>query len=162
MARRSKGPSVLATSVMQLEGGEELVRKLLNVGAAVVKVTFEAAMDGAEVIEARADDLAPGPNIETEYRKSEPGRADVAIGYPKDKFYYMFFELGTTAHEITEKVREALKLYPLGEVYAERASVSGIPAQPFLRPAVDEKGDEARDAVGERYVKEIKKYEESK
>ena len=157
--RRNSGRKVLSSGTVTLEGAAELITKLADLGAAVMTVVWEAAEDGAEVVQARANELAPGPNIEIQFHKTEPGLAEIAIGFPKDKYYYQFFETGTTAHEVTPDVREALHGAGQDEFSAGHV-VSGIPAKPFLRPAIDESGDQAKDAVGKRIVEEIAKYEE--
>jgi len=159
MARGRSGASVLGSSSMTLEGAEELLAKLADMGVAVMTVVWEAAEDGATVIKDRANDLAPGPNIELQFHKTAPGLADVAIGFPKDKYHYQFFETGTTAHEISPQNREALHGFGQ-ELFSEGHMVSGITARPFLRPAIDEGGEQAQAAVGKRLVVEIQKYEE--
>ena len=159
MARRSSGASVLGSSSMTLEGAEELLAKLADMGAAVMTVVWESAEDGATVIKDRANDLAPGRNIETEFRKTVPGQADVAVGFPKDKYYYQFFETGTTAHEISPQNREALHGFGQ-DAFSAGHTVGGISAKPFLRPAIDENAEQVQAAVGKRLVVEIQKYEE--
>jgi HK97 gp10 family phage protein len=159
MARRSSGASVLGSSSMTLEGAEELLAKLAEMGAAVMTVVWQAAEDGATVIKDRANDLAPGPNIELQFHKTAPGLADVAIGFPKDKYYYQFFETGTTAHEISPQNRQALHGFGT-DAFSAGHVVGGISARPFLRPAIDEGGEQAKAAVGRRLVVEIQKYEE--
>lgn len=158
MARgRGSGGS---SSTISLIGAEELIAKLAALGAAVMTVVWESAEDGANVIKDRANDLAPGPSIEIQFHKTVPGQADVAVGFPKEKYYYQFFETGTTAHEISPTNREALH-GPNQDEFSMGHGVSGISARPFLRPAIDENEEAIKAAIGRRIVAEIEKYEVS-
>jgi HK97 gp10 family phage protein len=143
-------------------GAEELIAKLEQLGASVMTVVWDATEDGARVIQAAANDYAPSPVIEIQFNKTSPGFAEIAIGFPKEKYYYQFFETGATAHEIEAANRQALKFESGGvEFFAKAVSHPGMRARPFLRPAVDEKEQAAADAFGRRIVEEIRKYEES-
>lgn len=114
------------------EGGAEFARKLAeldeNLGGALL---MEAAIAGAEPIRDTAATLAPratgdlSENIDTEVATAQPRKAVVHIGPNKEKAWHGIFpELGT----------------------ANQA------AQPYLRPAFDEKRGEAVD----RFAKKLK------
>src|SRR4030067_1033142 len=140
---------------IKLEGDKELNRKLDQLGARARGALLDAAEAGAEVIEAAAEQKAPGPHIVTGNQKVEGGRAEVDIGPDKEHWYYQFFETGATAHEIAGSplVFEGDK----GLIVTRKVNHTGMPAEPFLRPALSEKSEAAKDAAGERFKPEIDK-----
>lgn len=134
--------------IVRLEGGEELLAALRAVDANVKSVLRAATLMGAEIIAGAANAMAPAPNIETEVVSATAGAVEVAIGPDDEHWYYRFFEQGAAAHEIESS--------PLvfdgrdGLVVTARVSHTGMPARPFLRPAHDERSDDAKDEMGAR------------
>lgn len=124
-----------------LEGGPELVAKLREMGIRVQDVLEPAVQAGAVLVRDAARGGAPGPHIETETTQRTAKVVEVSIGPTRAKWYYRFFELGTSAHG---PKRARLMIWEGGA--ARR--VSGIAARPFLRPAWDSQGDAATDRVG--------------
>lgn len=146
-----------------IEGDEEFIRKLRGMGAGISSVLEEAVQAGSDVIADHANSLAPGPHIETDLKKKTRTFAEMEIGPDKEHWYYRFFETGTAPHEITPKKKGGLAFPYLGEKIVRMISnPSGMPAQPFLRPARDEKEDEAEEATGQTFLKVINKYLESR
>lgn len=124
-----------------LEGGEELVAKLREMGIKVQDVLEPAMLAGATMVRDAARGQAPGPHIEMETTKRTAKVIEVSVGPAAAKWYYRFFELGTSAHGPR---RARLMVWEGGA--ARR--VSGIAAKPFLRPAADSQGDAALDRTG--------------
>ncbi len=123
----------------------EAIRKRPELARQVLNEAVEAA---AKVIQERMIPKAPGPGIEMD----NTGEAVWEVGPEKAKFYYGFFETGTAAHLVLPREAQALKI---GEEYAASAHPGGIPARPFMRPAVDEGKDAAGEAAGEVIKKAI-------
>ena len=78
-----------------------------------------------------------GPDVAKPKRKGRGGTTH---------FYWRFLEFGAQAHEITVKVKKALKI---GDNIRPKAKHPGIRAQPFMRPAFDKKQDEAEKKVAQ-------------
>lgn len=127
-----------------LEGGEELVAKLREMGIRVQDVLLPAMQAGAILVRDSASGQAPGPHIEMQTTKRTAKVVEVSVGPDRPHWYYRFFEFGTSAHG---PKRARLMIWEGGA--ARR--VSGIAARPFLRPAADSQGDAATDRVGQDF-----------
>ena len=136
-----------ATVVIKLVGEDELYRALMRLGQAARGGIEPALREGAEVIRAEAESQAPGPHIEISDIEIAGNAAKIKIGPDKDHWYYQFFELGAQPHEIHPRYKTGKKALRFpgedGEKLAWAVRHPGIPAKPFLRPAVDSKGQEA-------------------
>lgn len=139
----------MMADVMQvrLDGGEELLAALRQMNMNVKGELRAAAMMGAAVVQEVANAKAPGPHIETEVTKTTASGVEVSIGPDREHWYYRFKETGAAAHEITGQALLAFEGQS-GIVLTPRVSHPGMGASPFLRPAIDEKGDDAADAAG--------------
>lgn len=146
----------------ELEGDEELIKKFFSMEKEFAAgVLEEAAQAGAEVVKDEANRNAPGPHIDTDLNKKTRDYAKVDIGPKKEKWYYRFFETGTGPHEVTPKNAGGLELMYLGEMIVRMIThPSGMAAQPFLRPAHDEKRGEAEEATGKKFIEAINKHVE--
>ena len=133
--------------VVTIKGGEALLREMKRIGVDVADVLEVAALAGGEVIAEAAGLLAPEPLIEAETAKKSRVRVEVDVGMPREKWYWQFFELGATAHEIAGAplVFEGRS----GTVVTQRVSHTGMAPEPFLRPAFDRKKKGATDEVGD-------------
>lgn len=137
-----------------VDGLDELVSALKRAGADVERALGDAAVAGAEVIKAAANGMAPDPINDIEIEQVTKKRFQVAIGPIKEKWYYRFFELGATQHEISGK--GVLAFEDAGdEIMVTRVVVPGVPAQPFLRPAFDSKQQKAVEAIGKKLRKAV-------
>jgi HK97 gp10 family phage protein len=124
---------------MDVEGIQELLGKLDQLSLAVSKkLVARAARAGAQVIEERAAELAPDD--------PETSGSRVAIGM-------MTTVTQQTANEAIAKVGTRRGAAFVGK-FAEWGT-SRQKAQPFLRPAFDERADEALDAMGESLAEGI-------
>lgn len=147
---------------VQLVGDKELKQKLQRMGQAVVRINRAAAEAGAKVILSAAAPKAPGPHLEMEVVRSDENQAEVNIGPDKEHWYYQFIETGAQPHEISPKNRKALAFPGAdGEMVTKIVHHPGFAARPFLRPAMQNNQDQARDAAGERFRAEIEKHVES-
>lgn len=140
----------MAKVTVHLEGEEELKAALEALARAARGAILErAANDGAEVIRAGAARRAPGPYIEKAVAQQADYAVEVEIGPDEDHWYYGFAETGAAGHAIGPKNRKALAFEGRGgEVVRFGVEHPGRPAEPFLRPAIDEDGPEAVEATG--------------
>jgi HK97 gp10 family phage protein len=130
----------------------------------------DAAEAGAKVVQSRANSDAPGPHIGIDV-DIDGQRAVAKIGPLKAKWYYRFREFGTQAHgakrkstrfqrwakrqriSVTDTAKPAMRWFENGQPIFRR-KVSGIPARPFLQPAMQHPGA-IIEAVGAVYLKAI-------
>jgi HK97 gp10 family phage protein len=125
------------------------VKKAIALRPEMARAVADAALEAAsKVILDLAKSNAPGPGLDME----KTGEAEYSVGPLKSKFYYGFFELGTSAHLVLPRGKKALKW---GDTFAAASHPGGIAAQPFLRPAIDEGKDKAGAAAGEVWKKAI-------
>jgi len=144
----------------ELEGIDDLEKKLAGLRKEITGILEQATQAGADVVVDEANHLAPGPNIETKTVGKRLTYCAIFIGPDKEHWYYQFFEYGAQPHEITPKNTGGLQ-FPgrEGEMIVRMvAHHSGMPAKPFLRPAFDEKRDEAEEATGQEFLKIINKF----
>jgi len=138
---------------IRLEGQEELLAQLKAIGAEVEREVEAALTSGAKPLVERANDLAPHPQILIEVRESRGGAVVVAVGFPGEKWYWRFFELGAGAHEIKGDPRLAFQGRG-GVMRPVRVSHPGMAAEPFLRPAYDETHAEIVRRIGD-YIRSV-------
>lgn len=142
---------------LKVDGLDDLISELGVLGESIGTVARPAAMAGGNVIADGANQRAPGPNVVVEVTEADPGGAEVAIAPDDEHWYYMFFETGAVKHEIDTHVREALKFEGSeGSVFAKRIKEHpGMAAEPFLRPAADEREEYAVEAVGRVFGRKV-------
>jgi len=141
-----------AREVVKIEGMDELLKELEKMGAEAEVVMVEAALAGARVIAGIANVRAPGPHVEVEVLSRANNRAEVGIGPDRKHWYYLFSELGASPHPITTTRRQALRFFgDEGDAFAPQVAHPGMPAKPFLRPAMDENKDQAVAEVGDTF-----------
>lgn len=122
------------------------IMKRPELARAVLDAAVEAA---AEVIQQAAAADAPGPGIGV----NQTGEGVYEVGPTAEKFYYAYFETGTSPHMVRPRTARALAWG--GDAFSAGHMVGGVTAQPFLRPAVDQNKDAAGDAAGEVFKKAI-------
>lgn len=122
---------------MKVEGGDKLARKLQMLAEETAREHMrEAALAGGEVIRAEAESKAPrksgtlAGSIKTEIRKQTRSRVEIHVGPGAKGWYGRLVEDG---HAIV----------------VNGAKIGDVPPHPFLRPAFDEKVDEAQRVVEE-------------
>lgn len=169
MARRRvrRSGSGVKTISMRIEGGEELVEALRQLEVDVVNVRDEAVQEGGEIIRAEAESRAPGEifmNLVTDAVKlitsvvmSVAGnQSTVEIGPDREHWYFMYFETGAQPHEVEPRNDTILWFGGReGSQFAPKVDHPGIPADPFLRPAVDSHGKQAIEKIGEVFKKAL-------
>lgn len=144
----------------EIEGMDDFKAKLVGLRKDMQAILEEATEAGAEVIRDESNHLAPGPHVTTEVVSKTWSHADIEIGPDKEHWYYMFFEVGAQPHEIKPRKVGGLQ-FPGSEgefIVRMLASHQGMAARPFLRPAMDDKKDEAEEAVGRKFLEVITKY----
>lgn len=119
MARRK-------TRGVELEGADDLLAALKKLGDRTTGLLLkQAAEKGAQIIADEAKVLAPkdegdlSEGIKAEANRQQQGRSTFDVGFGKAEWYGRLHELGT----------------------------DNIPAQPFLRPALETKAEEATEAI---------------
>jgi len=133
---------------IEVEGLEDVKRKLAERPELARQVANEAVEAAAKVVLELAKGAAPGPGLDMENTRE----AVWEVGPTAAKWYYTFFETGTASHLVLPKRRRALKI---GDRFAASAHPGRIAAKPFLRPAIDEGGEKAGAAAGEVWKKAI-------
>lgn len=162
-ARLSLEPGSYARFKAQLK---ELTR------AARKEVIEEALLAGGTIIHDVAESRAPGPLLlriigGRSLRKRVDSRFSfvvksngkfAAIGPDAKHWYYRFAEFGAKPHDIVGKGKKLKFEGADGTVFTARAIKSGgVKMRPFLRPAVDNNGDDAVQAMGAVLAREIEK-----
>jgi HK97 gp10 family phage protein len=164
-AKLSIEPRSYSRLKAQLKELERAVRK---------EIIEEALQQGGEVILKVAKAKAPGPHIilkiiggRTLRKRIDPVFAKVvksngkfaAIGPDRKHWYYRFSEFGARAHDIFAKRAKTLRFHGKdGLVFVSRArNTGGVKLRPFLRPAVDSRGEEAVRVMGLVLKREIEK-----
>lgn len=143
---------------VKVEGTEELLRKLEELGVDLRELLVQATVAGGEVISEGAADAAPGDGITAEVVSKKAQSVEVGIGPDKEHWYYRFAEYGAQPHEISPETAKALVFEgPGGTVFAGGASHPGMAARPFLRPAITDKAADASTALGAVLEKALEK-----
>ncbi len=124
--------------------------QLLMRGASVIRDDARSRLPGelASAIEAHSDRAA-----------KRAGQAVVNVGPVKQHWALRFREFGAGPHVITVKRKSGKQALAGALEHPVRGTVThpGQPAQPFLRPALDEKGAEATARIAKAIDKEFKK-----
>lgn len=139
-----------------IEGGDELIRELKRIGADVDAVLFVAIEAAGKVVQEAANPNAPSPHVELSRPKKVRGGVEISVGPDKEHWYHRFFETGAAAHPIKARDKKAL-LFTDRETYRRVVQHPGMPAQPFLRPALDENENAVRDGFGDKVKAAIKR-----
>jgi len=137
----------------EIEGIEDLVRQLRRSSLSAGRQLSDGLVQASRPLVRRANQMAPDPLIRVEVLERRAGMVSIAVGPPKDKWYWIFFEYGATPHEITPDTADKLVFQGRnGMVYTARVSHPGMAARPFLRPAYDESKTQVLRAMGEYLV----------
>lgn len=160
-AKLALDPASFKQHKAELKGLERAARK---------EAIEEALLAGGEIIHSAAQSRAPG-KIElriiggrTLRKKVDPRMMQVvkangkfaAIGPDAKHWFYRFAEFGATPHDIAPVKRRALK-FENGVLAGSASASGGVRMRPFLRPAVDNKGEAAVKAMGDVLAREISK-----
>lgn len=138
--------------VAKIDGGEALLKELAALGGNVRSTARAAVRAGARVIQAEAEANAGaigsgnGKHTAIKISQRKAGRIEAMIGPSKRKWFYRYFETGTTAHEITG--RPLVFEGDEGLVVTGAVTHPGMAARPWLRPAFDTQREAAVEAVG--------------
>lgn len=154
--RSLRGKTITAHLSITEESWRKLQAQLKRLESVARKDVMEKAVTaGAEVIRDEANVLAPGPHIELSVPTVTNTNAIAHVGPDAEHWQYRFMELGATPHEITGA--------PLvfwgddGLVVTRSVSHPGMIAEPFLRPAAEEKSQQAQEAMAAVLESEMRK-----
>lgn len=164
-ARLSLEPRSYARFKAQLKELERAVRK---------EIIEEALLAGGKLIYDEANARLGRAGLvlrivggRTLRKKIDPKFANVvksngkfaAIGPDAKHWYLRFFEFGATPHDIQAKRAGMLRFEGRdGTVFVASArQTGGVKMRPFLRPAVDNRGEDAVKAMGAVLKREIEK-----
>ncbi len=142
-------------SAFQIEGWKEIEKELKRIGDEAGLVLEDAVQAGAEIIRQQASDNAPVDEgdlanaIEIKTIHNDEQGVVVIIGADyKEAPHSHLVEFGTEEHLIpTDDTNVVLKI--LGRLIRKQIKHPGATPKPFLRPAFDEKIEEAEAAVAE-------------
>lgn len=142
----------------EVQGGEELIAALKELGLSVKGSVRKACRQGSKVMrdaaEANARSVSPGTSGKHAVIKSRGNKVTQVEFYiqpSKKKWYFKFFETGAVPHEIPGPLAFE---GDAGSVLVSSAQHPGMAARPWLRPAFDNNRDAAAARVGE-VLKEI-------
>jgi HK97 gp10 family phage protein len=133
---------------MKVEGGDRLARRLQMLAEETARKHMrEAALEGAEVFRAEAEEKAPrktgtlAEDIQKELVKQTKARVEIKVGPGKKGWYGFLVEDG---HAIVRGRGKSAKV------------IGHVPPHPFMRPVFDEKTGEAEDAVAKELRRRLK------
>jgi len=145
---------------LKIEGTDEIIAKLRQIGAKATDVATDAVMAGAEIARAEAakkaaqtsKKLADGMLKEPVTTTSD--EAVVKVGPDKELFWGIYFEFGTSPHHITPDEAKALQITL--DQFASNVDYSvGLEAQPFLRPALDTTADAVQAEIARQLKQKL-------
>ena len=143
------------------EGGDELLKAMQALKVNVRKSLVGATRAGMKVIQVDAEQRAKtlstrgGKATRLVFSSKQPNHATADVGPSKKKWVLRFFEIGVTRHEITGNplVFEGER----GLVVLGHVDHPGMPAIPWLRPALDSRSAEATRVFGDTLRAAIEK-----
>ena len=138
---------------MKVEGGDKIARKLQMLAEETAKKHIrETALEGAEVIRKEAANKAPrgatgilAENIEKEVKKQTKARVEIHIGPGEKAWYGRLVEEG---HAKVKGGKRVVKASGRVMIYGGKKD-ERVDPHPFLRPALDEKAEEAQKVMTE-------------
>lgn len=142
-------------SITRFKGGAELQRALNELPVKLERNVMRSALRAGAVVlrnEARKNVPEETGALKKSIKVSTRARKGVVTATLKagdeKAFYAHMLEYGTAPHDIAPKSKKALTLEDGGVV--KHAKHPGIAPRPFMRPALDEKTDEAVQAVTDK------------
>lgn len=177
MARRpsTAGANFRAGISLDPESAKAFKRQLKELEKAVRKEILDGAlMEGAQIIHDAAESRAPGPHIgitiasgRTLKKALDQYSGDkitsntryAAIGPEEEYWYYRFAEFGAKKHDISVRKSGLVAFQASGNFFvrAWAKMTGGVRMRPFLRPAVDNQGQTAINAMASYLRKAIEK-----
>jgi HK97 gp10 family phage protein len=148
---------------LNIKGGAELQKLLDQLPVKIEKNIMRSALRaGARVIANEAKAIVPvdDGDLKRSIRTGSSAKRGKVIAYvraggKKGSFYAHMVEFGTAAHLIVPKNRKSLSI---GGQQVSAAHHPGAQAKPFMRPAFDNKANEAIVAVGEQIRRRLTAY----
>jgi HK97 gp10 family phage protein len=148
--------------LVNIKGGAELQRFLNQLPVKVEKNIMRAALraganeikeDAVQNVPVQDGDLKRSIRVST---RAKRGRVTASVkAGDKKAWYWHFVEFGTAAHTI--KARNGKRLFFSG-IFAKVVNHPGAKAKPFMRPALDNKANDAIRAVGRKISERLTKH----
>ena len=138
---------------VEIVGDKALQRKLARMGVSTSALLGAAVQAAATVIEEAAEAHAPGPHLDQAEVERTRTRATRDVGPDKEHWHYTILERGARPHTI----RGNPLAFDIGgePVFTRIVHHPGFAARPFLRPAFDEKHQDAAEKIGKTLKKAI-------
>ena len=148
----------------EVHGLQELNRALEKLPVNIHRNILNAAVRaGGQVVRKAALSELGGDktDIVLKKRRSKTLSSRYSVAVSNQKFYLMYREFGVAGHTIKPKNKKALGDRQTGEFFGGEVQHPGQPAQPFLRPALDNNInrilEEMRKKIAARLAKEAQK-----
>ena len=148
--------SIRGGTKTHVRGDEDISRRFARLQAAARgRALGEAALAAGKVIVKRAEEIAgthritgnlQDEGIAADIAVAGPDSAKVHVGYTKKGFYGDFLETGVTIEPLMASKKRPDRgwlAFQIGGQWIRTKGPITIPATPMIRPATDEKKDEA-------------------
>lgn len=141
-------------ATVRLEGVDNILAELRKRGIKLTDGLEQITTAGALVIEkaasANASAISDTIANNIEHKTLSKGKRGVVVGVAPTRraWFAPFVEDGTANHSIEPRNQKALKLEG-GNIVKRVGNNPGISPHPFMRPAVDENGQEVQAAMGD-------------
>lgn len=143
---------------VKLEGFNELITKMNQMGYAARAAAKNATEKGAKEVEAEADRKAPRKDaIGIELEEQTARQVTFKIGLKKSKWYLRFFEFGVQPQEVNTGGYFVFE-GDSGDVITKTVQREGMAAQPFLRPAIKESKERVTRVMGEVFREMVMRF----
>jgi HK97 gp10 family phage protein len=143
----------LAVGFQKLEGELSLsqLKKIARKAAEIIKADMKqrAPRDEGKLAESIMTSVKSDSTIDQVVVDVGPSK--------KTSWRAHFLEFGVRPHLLKTKTARVMVNRATGEVFGATANHPGFPAKPFIRPAIDEKGDDAAKLFAEEIHKAIMK-----
>lgn len=137
-----------------IEGGDEIVRKLQKLGDEMERAQEIILRAAGDVIgRAAADNVRDASatvadNIDVQ--RIPASGVVVAVGPTKKAWFAHLIEGGARPHEIMAGGKRLRFQWGTATIYRRRVMHPGIGDRPFLKPAAEQKGDDAARAAADK------------
>lgn len=132
---------------------EEVLRAFEDLAEHAMDALEETVRDCAQIIVESANQKAVQPVVESKLTYLSNTQAEMTIGVPRDKYYIAIFETGAQPHEVNPHKKQSLFFKgEAGEIFTRAVNHPGMPARPFLRPALDESENKVKDLAAKKIL----------
>lgn len=145
----------MANPNFTIEGANEIARELhrrrMNVETGLEEILHAAAgvIQEAAAANVRATAQGVADEMARETMEKRPDSVVVGVGPTKAHWYSHIIEFGAKGHLVTTRTQKALQF--INGAFRRGAQHPGLPAKPFLRPALDTRKGEAQAVAGREF-----------